>query len=185
MLRDENRANHQALRQLSQTAMLFALSLALSYAESFLPPLLPGLPLRYGFSNIPLMLLILNGQAWSALSLALLKSLLVLASRGGLAALLSLCGGLLSLLSMLILFKRRSQSLSLFALSSLGAISHNLGQLCVIKLTMGISSSSLLQSLFPLLIVLGLASGLLTALILNLVLAYFLTHNFVGNKPEG
>jgi heptaprenyl diphosphate synthase len=128
MLQEENLANRQALRQLSQTAMLFALSLVLSYAESFLPPLLPGLPLRYGFSNIPLMLLILNSQSWSALSLALLKSLLVLATRGGLAALLSLCGGLLSLLAMILMFRLHPKRLSLFAFSSLGAICHNLGQ---------------------------------------------------------
>ncbi|MDO5016009.1 MAG: Gx transporter family protein [Eubacteriales bacterium] len=184
MLQEENLANRKSLRQLSKTAILFALSLVLAYTESFLPPLLPGLPLRYGFSNIPLMLLILNSQSLAAFSLVLLKSLLVLMTRGGLAALLSLCGGLLSLLSMSIMFWLCPKRMSLFAFSSLGAIMHNLGQLCVIKLTMGISTSALLKSLFPLLILLGLASGLLTALLLNLLLPYFLTHSLTESKSK-
>lgn len=172
MNKEDLTSNRRAIQELSQTGLLFALSLALSYLESFLPPIMPGLPLRYGLSNLPVMYLLLEKRLSAALGLSIVKSIFVLVTRGGMSATLSIAGGLASVLVMFTANRLSRGKISLLSFSVLGAVSHNLAQLGIITLIMNISPKAVLTSLFPYLMLIGMASGILTAFILRLIINY-------------
>ena len=86
-------------RRVALGGVLFALAMVLSFAESSIAPLLGLAPgMKLGLANVVVMyaLLFLGGRA--ALALVLLKAGFGLLTRGAVAGLLSLAGGLLSLL---------------------------------------------------------------------------------------
>ena len=148
------------------TGMLFALAIALSYFESLITPFF-GLPpgVKLGLSNIVVvyaLLFLTKKQAWF---LVLLKAGMGFLTRGGLAGMLSLAGGLLSLFVMMVLLLPKIQA-SLLLLSVFGAISHNIGQLFVFSLWYG----SFAWAYAPILILAGVAMGLVTALTLRVLL---------------
>lgn len=151
--------------------LMLALSLALSFFESMLP-VLPFLPVgvKLGLSNIVTMYCLLFLGAAPAVSVAVLKSLFVLLTRGAVGALLSLCGGLLSVLVMLLIKKAVKTGYGF--LSVAGAISHNVGQL--------LAASVVLKSYYtlyylPVMVLSGAVMGLLTSLLLRLVIPYLLS----------
>lgn len=162
---------HQAVRRLSLQALLFALCLVLSRFETLLPP--PGpFPVKYGLANIPVMYALLSMGLPSALLLAVFKSLFALAARGAMAGLLSFAGGLASVLVMYGLDRLTRSQISLILISSLGAVTHNLAQFCIILILFRASASAAFYGLLPPLILLGLAAGVLTGLSLSAVKPY-------------
>ena len=111
------------------------------------------------------------------------------AARGGegvsgfTAGLLSLCGGLLSLLVMWVLYYKLPFRPTWFILSVCGALAHNVGQLLGAGV---IISSSLSLYYAPVMLVLGLVMGALTSVTLRALLPAlgkmgFNTHE---NRPE-
>ncbi len=144
--------------------LLFALAIILSYLESLVPQIIPVPGIKLGLSNIVTMYCLFFLNAPSALLLALLKSLFVLATRGAVAALMSAAGGLCSVIVMVIVKKfRASNGLTSVA----GAVSHNLGQLIV---EYAIIATPVLFYYLPVLIISGVIMGIITALILRTVL---------------
>ncbi|MDO5733060.1 MAG: Gx transporter family protein [Eubacteriales bacterium] len=145
-------------------AILLALALVLAYLENLIPPPLPFLPLRWGFSNIAVMYALYTLGSPSAYGICLLKAALNALSRGPLSALLSLAGGLASISIMSLLLRSRR---SLFFISVFGALSHNLAQIliCLFILPKG----SFIYLLIPILL-LSIATGLISAFLLNLSL---------------
>ena len=97
----------------------------------------------------------------------MLKALFVFLVSGPTAGFLSLCGGLLSLLVMWLLYDVAPFRPTWFILSVSGAFAHNVGQLIGAGI---IISSSLSFYYAPVMLVLGLAMGALTALILRALL---------------
>ena len=81
--------------RLTLTALFLAMALVLSYVENLLPAL-PFLPpgVKLGLSHVVIMYCLFFVGAPSAFWIALLKSLFVLLTRGMIAALLSLSGGI-------------------------------------------------------------------------------------------
>ena len=81
--------------------MLFAMAMALSFAESLLP-VLPMLPpgFKLGLSNIVTMYTLFMLGTKRGFAIAVMKSLFVLLTRAPVAAFMSLCGGLLSVVCM-------------------------------------------------------------------------------------
>lgn len=156
-------------RRLAYTALLFALSLSLSYLESLLPPLGP-LPLKYGLANTPIILSIITHGLPLALSLSLFKSAFALATRGAMAALLSLAGGLVATLIMWGLEKSSRSQASLYLISALGALGHNSGQILVLLYLYGENMRGFFLGLYPFLLLLALASAWLTAALAQLIL---------------
>ena len=142
-------------KQVALSGMLFALAMALSFAEGTLtiPGLLPGMKL--GLANVVVMYALLFMGARQALILDVLKALFVFLVSGPTAGFLSLCGGLLSLLVMWLLYDVAPFRPTWFILSVSGAF---------------IISSSLSFYYAPVMLVLGLAMGALTALILRALL---------------
>ena len=102
-----------------------------------------------------------------ALYLDLLKALFVFLVSGWTAGFLSLCGGLLSLLVMWMLYYKLPFRPTWFILSVCGALSHNIGQLLGAGL---ILSSAMSLYYAPVMLVLGLVMGALTSLTLRAIL---------------
>lgn len=153
-------------RNIAFMGILFGLALALSYAESFLTPLL-GLPpgVKIGLANVVVVYALLFINRPSGLTLVVLKAGFALLTRGGIAALLSAAGGLLSLavsLVLLLLFA----DIDLAALSVAGAVAHNAGQLLVIQFTLG----RVAGYYFPVLLLSGIVMGLINATLLKVLI---------------
>lgn len=146
--------------------MLLCLAIVLSFVEGMIPPL-PALPpgVKLGLSNIVVIycLFFLNGK--SACGVAVLKSLFVLLIRGVSAGFLSLCGGLLSVIVMLIAI--RPKKLSYLILSILGAVSHNVGQIAAASI---LFKSATVFYYLPILIVSGVLMGSVTAALMKVLL---------------
>ena len=135
--------------EIALSGLLFALAMALSFLEGTLviPGLAPGMKL--GLAN------------------DLLKALFVFLVSGGTAGFLSLCGGLLSLLVMWVLYYKLPFQPTWFILSVCGALAHNIGQLLGAGL---ILSSAMSLYYAPVMLVLGLIMGALTSLTLKAIL---------------
>lgn len=143
-----------------------ALAIALSIIEGYLPPPPFPFPLRYGFSNLLTMQLLLNQKRRQAYILAVAKGLFSFFMRGAIAGLLSLLGGLVSLtVAALILLITRQRS-SYLGISIPSAIAHNLTQMVLVSLFL---PHVALQVLMIPLIILGIGSGALTGTLLYLV----------------
>ncbi len=170
-LQDSLANQRQQTRRLAYTALLFALTLTFSYLEGLLPPLGP-FPLKYGLANTPIILSIITNGLPLALALALFKSAFALASRGAMAALLSLAGGLISTLIMWAVDRASKGRISLYLLSALGALGHNAGQILVLLILYGQNMQSFFLGLFPLLLILALASAWITAALTQLILKH-------------
>ncbi len=154
-------------RHIALSGMLFALAMALSFAEGSLtiPGLLPGMKL--GLANVVVMYALLFMGPKQAFILDLLKVLFVFLVSGATAGFLSLCGGMLSLLVMWLLYDVSPFRPTWFILSVCGALAHNVGQLLGAGV---IISSSLSLYYAPVMLVMGLVMGGLTALILRALL---------------
>ena len=160
--RKESKAHHVAL-----SGLLFALAMALSFIEGTLviPGLLPGMKL--GLANIVVMYALFFMGARQALVLDVLKALFVFLVSGATAGFLSLCGGLLSLLVMWLLYDRCPVRPTWFILSVCGALAHNIGQLLGASV---ILSTAISLYYAPVMLVLGLVMGMLTSVTLRALL---------------
>ena len=139
------------------TGILAALALALSFLEGLLPPL-PMMPpgAKLGLSNIATM--------YAAGSLGLPSALFSLMTRGVVAGLMSLSGGVVSTFFMWLLLKKTKSSLGVVGVC--GALCHNAAQLCVAYL---LTTTSVLFYV-PFLLLFGVLTGLLTGLVLKATL---------------
>ena len=156
---------------LTRTALLFALCIVLSVAESLLIPLsaasAPGI--KVGLSNVPVMFALFCMGFPTALGLSVAKGVFALASRGVSAGLLSLTGGVLSTLIMYILKRVFKKKISLTLISVFGAIVHNAGQLLAASL---LWRTLAVWSISPILIISGIVFGTVNALLVKLTLPY-------------
>ena len=150
--------------EIALSGLLFALAMALSFLEGTLviPGLAPGMKL--GLANIVVMYALFFMGVRQALYLDLLKALFVFLVSGGTAG---LCGGLLSLLVMWVLYYKLPFQPTWFILSVCGALAHNIGQLLGAGL---ILSSAMSLYYAPVMLVLGLIMGALTSLTLKAIL---------------
>ena len=155
----KNHRNYQKTRHIALSGLLFALAMALSFIEGTLviPGLLPGMKL--GLANIVVMYALFFMGPRQALVLDVLKALFVFLVSGFTAGFLSLCGGLLSLAVMWVLYYFLPVRPTWFILSVCGALAHNVGQLLGAGV---IISSSLSLYYAPVMLVLGLVMGALT-----------------------
>ena len=154
---------------LTRTALLFALSIVLSFLESLVVvlPLFPGVKL--GLSNVPVMFSLFSISFPLALSLAVAKGIFSLITRGVTAGLLSLFGGVLSVLVMCVLKKLFKDKISLVTTSISGAVTHNTAQLIIVYF---LWKTSAVFSLLPILIVSGVVFGSVNAVLLKITLPY-------------
>jgi len=155
-------------RQVALSGLLFALAMALSFMESAITPLLGLIPgVKIGLANIVVMYALFFMGLPQALTLNILKAFFVGLTRGVTAGLLSLSGGLVSLLVMWLLYYHCPLRPTWFILSVCGALAHNIGQLLGASV---ILSTAVSLYYAPVMLVLGLVMGMLTSVTLRAML---------------
>ena len=162
-----NRRNYNKTHSIALSGLLFALAMALSFIEGTLviPGLLPGMKL--GLANIVVMYALFFMGPKQAFVLDVLKAFFVFLVSGWTAGFLSLCGGLLSLLVMWLLYYHCPLRPTWFILSVCGALAHNIGQLLGASV---ILSTAVSLYYAPIMLVLGLVMGMLTSVTLRAML---------------
>lgn len=148
---------------LTRTALLCALAVALSALEGIFTPLLPP-GAKAGISNVIVMLAASLMGLPTTLVIVLVKAAFALLTRGVIAALLSFFGGLCSALLLWTLF-RYARSLGVLGISILGAVTHSLAQLFGSYFLYGAA----IFAYAPILLLLSLPSGAITAALLRAV----------------
>ncbi len=140
----------------ARLGILVSLGIVLHIVEGMLPSFfLPGAKL--GLANLVTLIILWRGNVVEATEVALLRIVLgnVLSGNLGIGFFFSLGGGLASLVSMFF-FKKRG--FSLWGVSIMGALFHNLGQLVVAYIYM--KSTGIFYYL-PFLVIFSLPTGLL------------------------
>lgn len=158
------------VKRLALMGLLFALAMALSFLESLLPAL-PMLPpgIRLGLSNIVTMYALFVLGPVSGYTIAILKALFVLLTRGAVAAAMSAAGGVFSVTIMLLLSLLPGIKEQYLLLSVFGGAAHNIGQLVMARF---IINNQYVWYYFPVLLVAGLLMGAITGMALRVVLPY-------------
>jgi len=150
------------------SGLLFAVALMLSMVENMipLPPMaVPGV--KFGLSNIVVMYALFFIGARQAYTIAILKSLFVFITRGLIAGVLSLSGGVLSISLMLLMLILLKENSSYLGMSVVGAVSHNMGQFFVVSfILVGMS----IWAYLPVLMLSGIIAGVMTATLLRIIL---------------
>lgn len=154
-------------KAITTCAVLAALALALSYLESFFPPLLllplPGVKL--GLANIVTVYALYALGASNALAILVVRCLLGSLFAGNASALLfSLLGGLAAMLVMIAL--HALPRLSVYGVSVGGAAAHNCGQVAAAMLTLG---SAAPLAYLPFLLLVSVFTGALTGFVAALL----------------
>ena len=137
------------------------LALILAYVEILLQPLFPSLPgIKMGLPNIIIIFLLYRRGTISAISVSLLRIILVNILFGNMMAFLySLAGAMLSILVMIIL--RHLNLLSAVGVSVAGGVTHNVGQILMAMLLL---ETAQLGYYLVILTVTGTIAGILVGL---------------------
>ena len=171
--------NHRiTTSDLTQAAMLAALALALSWVESIIP-FQPGLPgVKLGLANLVIVFCLYRMNIRTALLVNVVRILLAGALfNGAWGTLYAICGAAASLLAMTLLLAwnrlrkshGRGELFSILGISMAGGVFHNLGQLTVAMLA--ISNLNLIY--FGIVLILtGMATGIINGILANLLLKY-------------
>ena len=152
-------------KAITTCAVLAALALALSYLESFFPPLLPLPGVKLGLANIVTVFALYELGAVPALTILAARCLLGGLFAGNLSALLfSLLGGFTAMLVMIAL--KHCKGLSIYGVSIGGAAAHNLGQMAAACITLG---NTMVLGYLPFLLAVSLLTGTLTGFVAGLL----------------
>ena len=175
--------NKEKAKKVALLGMFCALAMAISFLESLIPPIIPVPGVKPGFSNIVTMFCLSSLGFPYALAVTLFKATFALLSRGVTAFFMSLCGGVLSLTVMALLFKVSEKYLGYMGIGVLSAVSHNIGQLCVACVILG----KTILSISPVLLFGGIICGLITGTVFHYTVPVLnkLTKNlpdYSGNK---
>ena len=157
-----------AVQRTALLGLLCALAVALSFLEGLLPVLpVPGAKL--GLSNIVTMYALFVLGPVSGYTIAVLKSLFVLLTRGAVAAAMSASGGVASVTVMLLLSLLPGIRRQYLLLSVFGGAAHNVGQLIAARF---IISNQYVWYYLPVLLAAGLLMGAITGMALRVVMPY-------------
>lgn len=158
------------IKRITFTALMTAISVVLSFVESLLPTayfMPPGSKL--GLSNIPVMFSASKLSVGETLLIVVAKSVFVFITRGFTAFCMSLTGGILSALCMVLLLKKKT-GFGYAGIGVLSAICHNIGQLSV---SFFLVQSSAIIGYAPVMLIASVVTGLLTGTLLRLIMPYF------------
>jgi heptaprenyl diphosphate synthase len=156
-------------KNIALLGIMLAVVIVLTALEHMMPPI-PFLPpgVKLGLSNIVIMYCVFFIGKPQSVTLAALKSLFVFLTRGAVAGILSFTGGMLSIAVIILLLYLFKERISIAAISIVGAITHNIGQLTVYSIIM---NTFLVFSFYtPILIVSGVIMGIVTGTLLKLLL---------------
>ncbi|HHX48929.1 MAG TPA: Gx transporter family protein [Clostridiales bacterium] len=162
--------NSTKIKKLSIIAIFLALALIIGVIENLIPPIIPFLPfIKIGLSNLILIFVIIAYSWKEAITISILKSIIVPLMIGNpIMIMYSLPASLIATMfnSTLISFRK----FSLIVISIFGAVIHNLIQLVVGSFML---SSISVYALMPYLMLLSIVSGLIIGLIAVLFVKKF------------
>ncbi len=164
-------------------AFLTATACSIHVFENLIMRMLPLPFIRLGLSNIVVMYLLFEKKPLQAIVVNVTKSIVGGAVTFTLlspATLLSVCGGLAAIFAMWAAIGI-NLGFSEYGVSILGAVAHNMVQLILVQTV--VLPGARVFVLTPLLLFLGLCSGILTAWILLLVKERFVKHK-IGYHEE-
>lgn len=170
--------SHKTAVKIAVTGILAAEALALSFFENMLPEL-PFLPpgAKLGLSNIIVMFSVISASLPQAILIVAVKFGFAVLTRGLTSGIISLCGGVLSCITMFVFTRKPFKKLGYTGVSVLSATAHNLGQLAAVTV---ISGTSLVYYL-PMLLIFGVIFGSITGIVLKTVMPLLLRQRFDKN----
>ncbi len=155
----EKKKKRMSVKKLCTYGLLIALAFVLSYLESFIPNVMPGMKL--GLANIVVMVALYVFGARDAFILSMIRIILVSFTFGNTVSMLySLAGGILSYIVMVIL--KKTNLFNMVTVSIAGGIFHNVGQILMaafILKNMGV------MGYLPILFVSGAVTGVLIGIL--------------------
>lgn len=160
------------MKKFTRLSMLLSLSVVLNIVESFIPFFSGTIPgLKVGLANIVILFVLYNYSFKDALSLSLLRVVLVGILRTGLFSItffFSLGGAILSIVMMYLVHK--VTKLSIIGVSVIGSISHSIGQIIVAILL--VKNINIIYYL-PWILLFALPAGILVGFIAKELLKYY------------
>lgn len=164
-------ANLSRTQVMVLSSLIFATAIVLSIIENTLPPIVVAVPgVKFGLSNIAVMYALFFLGKKQAYTIAILKGFFAFSTRGAVAGLLSLTGGVLSLTIMVVLIFIFKEKITYLVISIFGAVFHNVGQFIVISiLYIGMN----MWAYFPVLLISGVVAGIVTSTLLKFILPAF------------
>ena len=166
------------IKRISIIAMLLAMAIVVSVLESFIPMFIPGFKL--GLANVIILIMLYEFKVGEAFSVQILRIVIVGLLRSTFLSpifLMSLAGGLLSFIFMVLFTKVRL--FTPIGVSVVGAVMHSLGQIIVAIFIIGTNA---VIYYFPFVGLLSLGSGILSGLIAYTYLKRSITGRFVEVK---
>ena len=154
-------------KKLALCAVLTALALGLSTLESLFPVsvLVPLPGIKLGLANIVTVFALYRLGDIPALAILIARCLLGAMFAGNASALLfSLMGGVLAMLTMIVL--RRVRGLSVYGVFIAGAAAYNIGQICASMVVLG---GTAVLGYLPVLLGVSLITGTLTGFVASLL----------------
>ena len=159
----------EKIKRITFTALMTAFAVVLSFVESLWPTayfMPPGSKL--GLSNIPVMFSASKLSARETMLIVIAKSVFVFITRGATAFFMSLAGGFLSAVCMLVLL-RKTTDFGYVGIGVLSAICHNIGQLTV---SFFLVQSSAIIGYAPIMLITAVITGFLTGTVLKITMPY-------------
>lgn len=153
------------MRKLTLNSLLISLALVLSFVERFIPLnlIVPVPGIKLGLANIVTMFALFYMDVPSAITITALRCILASLLFGGMSSLIySLSGAFFALIVMILLKTGYKKVFSLVGISMGGAAAHNAGQIAAASLMM---KNTAVFAYLPILLITGLATGLITAII--------------------
>lgn len=155
-------------RVFAETAMLSALTIVLSFLEGMLPELpVPGAKL--GLSNLAVMTATELFGLMGGLCTTLMKAFFSAVTRGPVAGFMSFCGSLLSMFVMWLFMRYDRKIFGYVGIGIMGAISHNMGQLCAAVAIMGSATLFYLPFLILAAVFTGAFTGIVNSVLLPII----------------
>ena len=157
---------HTRAEMVAFCGVLTALAVILSYVETLVPINL-GVPgIKPGFANIVAVFILFSYGFGAALTVSILRVVIVAAMFGSPAsALYALSGAIVSLIVMALL--RKTGRFSVTGVSMAGGVMHNAAQLAV---AIAVTKTPLIVSYLPALIAAGMVTGIVIGIISQLLL---------------
>lgn len=151
-------------KKVSLLGLCTALAMSLSFLESLVPPLMPGVKL--GLANIAAVFVLYRVGVKEAAAVSLARIILVNLLFGSVTGFAySLAGGALSLLAMVLL--KCGGRFSCVSVSVVGGVCHNIGQIAV---ACAVTGTRQLVWYLPVLLVSGISAGIVIGLLAGIVL---------------
>ncbi|QBD84654.1 Gx transporter family protein [Clostridium tetani] len=156
------------IKKLVFISLLVSIALIIYIVEAQLPLLLPGIPgIKLGLSNSISLFALLTLGGKEALLIMFLRTILGSFLGGSMSSFFySVAGGLFSNIIMIFLYNKFKDKLSLWSISIIGALFHNIGQLLVASI---IIQDLRIYMYLPILMLSGIITGYFIGILTNLL----------------